>query len=331
MILLPVVLLSMTGFLSAQDVPFKDSVQYRFGLFFHLDVRNENVDLVIPGYSPFCGSLQEATGRSWSVGGLLDATVLPWLTLEGRFGFSRAAGEMEHTGEPFPLRNEVNEVVNGRVDQVLEFEKTGIETVISGLVPLVDNVRGSIGLGAWFRLFSQETLREVAVEPSELLLLGNQREREVPLNTSLSYRPIVPLARLGVQYDLPIGAGSYLSVEPHLTLPLLDWTTSGTWQTFRFSFGGSLRFGIPGDHPDEPPIQPLDTLPQRLPVLIADVLSDPQIVTVEITEYDSTEALPLLNRVFFEENDTEIPERYHRLSIPETTLFTTETIEWSYT
>ena len=316
-------LLSMTGLLSAQSSPSNDSVRYRFGIYFNLDSRSESLDLPIPEYSSFCGTLQDGSGSSWNVGGLLDVGVLPWLTLGGRLGFSRASGEMRHAGDPFPLRGETNEVITGRVDQVIDYQNTGIEAVVSCLVPFAMRLRGSIGLGAWFRLFSEEAHREVAVLPSTLLLSNSQRELDLRSGGLFAYRPVVPLANVGLHYDLPIGAGSYLSLEPRLTFPLLDRTTSGSWRTLRLGIGGSIRFGISGDRPDEPPIQPVDTTPQRLPVLIADVLTDPQVVTVEITEYDSTEALPLLNKVFFEENSSDIPKHYHLLSISETAQFST--------
>ncbi|MGE3802597.1 MAG: OmpA family protein [Candidatus Kapaibacterium sp.] len=322
-LLLPVMLLSMTGLLSAQTLPSDDSTKYRFGIFFNLDSRGENPDLVIPGYSPFCGELLEGKGSGWGVGGLLDIALLRWLTLEGRVGFARASGEMTHRGEPFPIRGDGEdlEVLDGRVDQIVDFKSTGIELIFSGIVPVSHRLRASLGLGSWFRLFSEEIHREVAVSPGTLLLANNKRELELRTGTLFSYRSIVPLATAGVQYDLPIGQGSYLSPELRLTVPIIDWTTEGSWRTLRLSLGGSVRFGIPGDHPKVDPIQPDDTIPERLPVLIPDILTDPRIVEVEITEYDSTEALPLLNRVFFEENSSEIPERYHLLDISETPAF----------
>ena len=315
-------LLSMTGLLSAQTHPSSDSIIYRFGLFFNLETRGEYPDLVIPGYSPFCGQLLEGKGEGWGIGGLLDVTLLPWLTVEGRIGFARASGEMTHRGDPFPIRGEGEEVIDGRVDQVVEFRSSGIELMLSGILPIADRLRGSLGIGSWFRLFSEETHRQVAVEPATLLLANNSREIEINSGILLPYRTAVPLATVGLQYDLPIGSGSYLSPEVRLTLPVLDWTTTGSWRSLHFGVGGSVRFGIPGDHPVKDPIQPIDTLPERLPVLIADVLTDPRIVTVEITEYDSTEALPLLNRVYFGENMSQIPDRYHLLSTGDVASFT---------
>ena len=316
-------LLGMTGLLSSQTLPSDDSTAYRFGLFFNLDSRSESVNLLIPGYSPFCGDLREGTGSGWEIGGLLDITILPWLTLEGRVGFARTSGEMVHRGEPFPIREDGEEIVEGRVDQRIDFRSTGLDAVFSGIVPIADRLRGFLGLGAWFRLFSEEEHSEVAAEPAELLLANNQREMLLNSGTLFPYRSIVPLVTAGLQYDLPIGGGSYLSPEIRLTLPMIDWTSSGSWRSLRLGVGGSVRFGIPGDHPVEDPVQLDDTIPERLPVLIPDVLTDPRIVTVEITEYDSTEALPLLNRVFFAENSAEIPERYHLLNISETSVFST--------
>src|SRR5690606_26971476 len=47
----------------------------------------------------------------------------------------------------------------------------------------------------------------------------------------------------------------------------------------------------------------------------------PDIVTVEITEYDSTDWVPVLNNIYFAEGSATIPERYRRLETADTSGF----------
>ncbi len=296
---------------------------YRIGLDFQLGRRNESVDLILPGYAPDCGRVLEGSGEGWKVAGLLDYALGETIRLQGSIGLARATGTLRHRGDLFPVRTASNEIVNGRVDQVLSFQSTGLDLSVLATYPFSNKISALFGLGVWMRLHSSELLSEVAIEPADLLLTNNAREFDVSDGVLLTYRPIVPLAVGALRYNLPIGGDSWLSPEVRASWTPFGWTSvDGSWRSLTISLGASLRFGLPGgEHLVLPPPQ-VDTLEPPV-VLFPEIRTAPEVVNVEVTEYDSTEALPLLNRVYFEQGSATIPERYHSLTIPQTTSFST--------
>lgn len=320
---MPAMLLCVAGSVYSQSLPSEpDStiVPYRFGIFAGIGTSLLNsVDLVIPGYSPVCGDLRDASGGEWSTGLVLDVPFIRRLSWHARLGIRRETGTMTHQGDPFPIRNDDGAIVDGRVDEVIDYRATGIDASLTGSTTLFEGLHAELGLGVWLRLHSEQTLREVAVDPAELLLVNNRREMELNAGNLLPYRAVVPLGVAGIRYDLPIGAESYLSPEIRLSYPILDRTLEGSWRSLGASLGASVRFGFPGARDDV--IPPPDTVPPPPPVLVANVLTFPEVVTVEITEYDSTDWVPVLNGVFFDEGSATLPERYHQLGIAETSEF----------
>lgn len=314
-------LLCMAGSVSAQIFPpahDSTSVPYRLGIFGGLGPSLQFVDLVVPTYDPFCGSLPEGSGAGWDVGGIMDLPFSDLITFHGRLGIMRETGSMRHVGDPFPIRNAAGDVVDGQVDQLIEFKSTGIEAGLTGSMQLIAGLHGELGLGAWFRLFTEQFHYQEAVNPSELLLNDNTRKMELTRGTLFESNPVVPLALMGVRYDMPIGEASYLSPELRLSYPLISWTPEGSWRSLRVSFGGAVRFGFPGAPHDPVIVQVPDTLPPPPPVLVPDVVTAPEVVMVQITEYDSTDWVPVLNRVFFDEGSSVIPGRYAELDLPGT-------------
>lgn len=322
LLLVPAMFFCMAGSLSSQTLP-SDSTSsfFRLGLFGSVNFISDDANIVIPGYSLECGLLESGSGDGWDAGGILDIPFSSLITCHGRLGISRTTGTMRHTGQTFPIRSEITgDVVAGRVDEVIDYRTTGIDVMVSGSTQLFNELHGEVGLGAWIRLFSQQTHSQEAMEPEELLLVNNRRRMELPSVNLFPYQPVVPYASLGLRYDMPIGEGSYLSPEARLSYPLLSWITEGDWRSLKFSVGGSVRFGFPGSRPDVI-VEIPDTLPVRPPTLVADMLTFPETVNVQITEYDSTDWVPVLNRVFFEENRATLPDRYRTLNIDETLTF----------
>lgn len=323
-------LVSMAGSVSApilaqspeNPVPAEDS-RFRVGLGFLLDSRYDNVDLVIPGYTAECGDLTTASGGGWSGSLLLDYMISTNLRLQGSIGVVSSTGSLRHRGELFPLRGESGAVVNGRVDQVVEYTSTGLELAALADFPFSDRVSGLAGLGMWVRLHSGETHREEAVEPETLLLSNNRREMEIFDGRLFNTLPVVPRIILGGRYNLPVGGDSWLSPELRASWNPISWTSGeGSWRTLTLSLGGSLRFGMPGgEHVVVPPPETDTLIPP--PILIPEIRTSPEIVQVEITEYDSIEALPLLNRLFFAQGSAAIPERYLRIDQQRTETFAT--------
>lgn len=324
-------LLSMAGFLSAQipqsdSLPRPDPTRYRIGLQFGIDSRSDNPDVIIPGFLAECGRLTEGSGRGFHVGLLFESVAfLGPFAMEVDLGIARLSGTLRHRGDPFPVRSDADAVVNGRVDELLDYSTTGLDLTAVLLVPISRTFTGLVGAGGWFRLHTEETHREVAVEPEELLLSTGQREMEVNAGTLLTYNPLLPHAVVGLRYDLPIGGGSFLSPQGRLSYSFWDHVDEGSWRSFTFSLGAALRFGLPEKAQDQIVLPPQEEIP--LPVLIADLRTAPAVVEVQITEYDSSEGLPLLNRVFFDHESGTIPERYNLVDLAGSVDFTTASLD----
>lgn len=300
--------------------------RFRLGLLFNIATRSESVDLVVPGFAPDCGRLGEGSGSSWSIGGLLDYAVVGRIRLFGSVSFERSSGTLIRRGDPFPIRGESGAVVDGRVDQVVSTSGTGLSFDLLASTPISERISLMAGAGLWTRLLTEEEHREVAVSPSTLLLANDAREMVVADGVLLDHRPVLPRLVAGLRYDLPIGRDSWFSPELRASWTILDRVTDGSWRSLSLALGGSVRFGLPeGDHAIEIP-QPADTL-VALPVVIPRVRTFPEVVQVEVTEYDSTEAVPLLDRIFFEKGSTMIPDRYVELDLPASVSFTTAQLD----
>src|SRR5207249_1752556 len=118
----------------------------------------------------------------------------------------------------------------------------------------------------------------------------------------------------GIVIDLPVSSRSFLTPEVQFSIPITSQTSVGTWRSFALTAGASLRLGLIDISPRT--AQP-DTQGRKiahLPVLIPTILTKPARVGVRVDEYDSIEALPLLNQIFFSESSDTLPDRYHLVS-----------------
>lgn len=280
----------------------------------------EQASIAVPDFAD-CGSLRNGTGARWSIAGLYE----PYFGRKG-FALQLRAGLAAHRGtlsERIDRQEEIR-LSDGSlapvvVDQVLDFSETAFFLSLFLRYPLFDRLHLQGGFGGRQYIKVDQTHRQVAVSPDLLLLNNNRREEDLSTGVLIGAAGLNFLADLGLAYDLPIGSRSTLSPEIMLSYGLDHRNPSGSWGDLALQAGVSLRFGLGGDtvpvetvpHPQPPPDTP--AVIATIPKLVPTVLTQPSVVEVRIDEYDSTEALPLLNQIFFPESSAELQSRYIQL------------------
>lgn len=257
-----------------------------------------------------CDTLVAGDGFSWHASLLADRPVAGDLSLQLRVGVYLESGELRKRGSfPLLLRTEGGGVVDGIYDHVLRFDRTLLATALLARHE-VGRVELSGGAELAARLAGSETFEQEAISPPTLLLRG-QRVAEIRSGRLVGPAAVSVGALASIGYRLPLSRRSWLVPELSATLPITGMAETMPWRRARIAAGASLRF----DLLESPPIIPPPDTPvvTRVPRLEPAITTSPAIVEVRVDEYDSTEALALLNQVFFDEASTTLPSRYNRL------------------
>ncbi len=271
---------------------------------------------------PFCELIRHGSGSRWSFGFLFEYALSDKLSFQLRPSVDGHVGSLRETVTGDLLVAESPDVLRPvTVDQVLDFREYSVGLALVARRQLLPRLflQGSIGLGHAFSV--SQTYRQVAVEPANWLF-GNNR-REITLDSGALVPPPTLMLDVaaGLSYDLPISTRSMLSPEISLRFPIVDHAADGSWRDLTLLVGATLRFGIGGrqkpvaDTPAvEPPRPDTPVVARPRPTLIPSMMTEPATVEVRINEYDSTEALPLLNQIYFAEGSDSIGARYTRLT-----------------
>lgn len=291
----------------------------------------EQGSVAVPTFSD-CGAFEHGTGTRWSLSGLFEMRLGDGpASLQLRSGFSRHRGTLRETivGDRFVADAQGN-VLPAVIDQILTFNESSLSFALLARYPLLAGLTMQGGIGVDHIVSIDQTHSQVAVSP-DMLLLGNNRRDQTLLTGVLIGAPQAIFGlHLGFGYDLPIGSRSTLSPELMVAYPVTSRASEGSWRDLSLRAGIGLRFGLatePDTLPTPPPI-----LPQRgdtpvvavVPKLVPTVLTEPSVVEVRINEYDSTEALPLLNQIYFAEHSAELRDRYKQLTRESSEEFSNE-------
>ncbi len=265
--------------------------------------------------APACGGVfSGGTGRSLSAAALVE---IPNLTLpvigtaaiEFLPTYVRTTASLRSnvpTPDPaFDAKSEV--VVQTRARWELELTRQDVALTILGRSGGSGALHGDLGVTLWRTVSFEQNLSQLLVDPPTAIFRTNGARREDFGDPGLGLPPVGMAAMAAVDYDLPIGEASTLTPRLSVCVPLTTSTANGTWRQSAISLGAALRIGLLRPEPPPP-------APRPLPKIAASILTRPSTVQVDIDEYDSIEALPMLNDVFFSEGSAEIPARYHLLA-----------------
>lgn len=330
-------LFCMASSVSAQNFPPADSTLPHSVLYIGADIAPLGITsgtgaLALPGISAECGGvLGGGSGTSWRASGLLDIPIGPALALRILPGVAISHSTLSATiPGTRPLRSpseQAGGIEQGVVDRVVDLDRTDL--LLSALlrIPVAGRLHAAAGFGAAYTLSSHQVYRDLVISPASGLFRNGRRDDTIFDGASLfAATPVVPSMILSASYDLPISSSSTISPTLSLSYPILGRTAAGNWRDMAFEFGGTLRFGLTRTPPVDTIIAPV---PVPVPALNASILTYPPIVQVRIDEYDSIEALPVLNQVFFAEGSSTIPDRYRLLDRESAAVFTRDQLTGS--
>lgn len=263
--------------------------------------------LLLPGFSEECGLLNNGQGISYRGSLMVEFPLSRALALQLRPSATIVETRLQ---DPIPISLPVarvdGSVVEGAIDQRLDLHRFDVGLGVHLRSPVLSRLSIVAGAMLEHTLSSSATHRQIAITPDDLLLSNNRRELVLDEGDLLDYTPLKVSVEGGASFDLPLAPGATLSPEFLASIPLTSESRNGSLRTISLRMGMSLRFRPPPAAPPPPPPPP--------PLLATTIRTSPPVVAVTITEYDSTEFLPLLNQVFFSEGSDAIPSRYQLIS-----------------
>ena len=329
-------LFCMASSVSAQNSPAPDSSHpapfLLLGLGAALGRSIGTGALAIPGISAGCGGvLADGSGSSWRASLLVEIPLSAGLAVQILPGVARSHMTLATTlpgVRPLRSAGEPGGFESSVIDRILDIYRTDLSLAALVRIPVAGGVHASAGLGVAHTISSDQIHRLVIASPSTALFRNGRRDDTVSggADPILDAPTLVPAGVLSAGYDLPISSRSTLTPSLTLTVPFVGRTTEGNWRDISLELGASLRFGLtrtPVVDSIIPPPVPV------IPALSASILTRPPVIEVRIDEYDSVEALPVLNQVFFAEGSSRIPERYHLLDREGSTVFTRDQLKGS--
>ncbi|HET6400820.1 MAG TPA: OmpA family protein [Candidatus Kapabacteria bacterium] len=146
---------------------------------------------------------------------------------------------------------------------------------------------------------------------------------QIPNSTSVLFT-----ATLGASLDVPLSPKVVLAPELSVTAPINSIRTDYPWRVWSVALGAAIKFNIAPEPkmevlaPPPPPEKPVSALSAS--VQISGVIRDSSGNEVEIPnpqirieEFLKREAFPTLNYIFFANDSSRIPSRYHLFDSPE--------------
>ncbi len=319
-----------------------DSLRPGYGIYGDFDLNFHSAEFSkLPGIPNCCPRFESGDGTGFSLGVLYQLPLAAQWALDIRAGYY-GYGATLTSREPIVLSVD-NLPYNGA------FEHEVVASLGSiGIEPLVDyRIWKGLSLMAGPRLGIVITKsyeqQERIVDPVDRGVFTDTRTRtrnvtsgDIPEASSLHAALLV-----GASYTLPLNREGTLTAAPEVLFSLgLTPVISGyTWNTHSLRLGVAIVYSplpaVPPPPPPPAPLPPPPPPPPPPPALAVDVTAvglgqdgvEQPVVNVRVEEFVSTELRPLLNYIFFEENSSEVPARYTRLSPGETATFRTNALK----
>jgi len=304
---------------SAQNDSLRSERGVRLGSYIDIGWTRSTGLLTIPGLED-CTKFTDGDGGRQEMGVLFETPLWRPFGLQLRLGVSRESGSFSYEFDAGPTRDgETGAEVRAIFRDQLDYSRTAVAFSPSVVVPVVAGLRLRLGLEFDHPFLADESYRQIAVTPADLLFGGGKRELEVMHGT------IVEQSALGVGLvggvsviDVPVWGAALLSPELVFSIPVTDRASSGDWRSYSLSVGATLRFPFGASER----VDTVDTVNAvatppvvvERPLLAPSITTSPDTVRVTIEERDSIEYLPLLNQIYFAEGDSELRPGYRQLS-----------------
>ncbi len=314
-----------------------EATKIKYGLGFNYNLNYHIAQFgKLPDYPSCCGSYGNHISSGYSLFALIDYPFNEQSYLHFRLSYS-------DNRQTFSNLEATTVIINGnsrdgkfehRLDS--RFADLSLSTYYSYQPTNFLNLHIGAGLGYIFDgSFSQN---EKIVEPLYTGTFSDGTRIRNSFNGKIkNLQNLQLLFSAGISYELPLDKRLIYFLYPELLYSFypLNLIKGLNWNYHSFRLGLSLKYKEPppAPLPPPPPIMPpypeLE-LPKKPPLLTAsikavekreDFPSEKADFQIKIEEFISLNVRPLLMYVFFEENSAIIPDRYEKLSLPETYSF----------
>jgi outer membrane protein OmpA-like peptidoglycan-associated protein len=285
----------------------------------------------IQGTESCCDQYKDGTGSGLSGGLYYNLPIDDAMEIQFRLAYTDLSGQLLRTGSTI-----FSTPQGDKTGGTFEYTVDGTFTSI-GLTPMLNyKVTDQFHLHGGFRVGLLQTAEYEQVEkltdpaygvfPDTRKRTRNEFSGELPGKASIESAIV-----LGASFDMPMNESNTLFFVPefYYSIGLTSFGDDLGWKAQQIAGGIGIKFApralvpeLPPPPPPPIPPMPIPMPPPEVPVLNASISAvsvdedgvESDMTNITVEEFLQRKILPLLNFVFFDENQSELPERYISLS-----------------
>jgi len=343
-ILFIVLILSMTTtlVLNAQEYLDKpDDNRSAFGLFFGVGTNQHTADFKgvdFPQVPSCCPRFESGSGFAYNFGLLYDLPLNDSWLLQFRGIYQNLSGTLT-TLESTVVSNPEGIATDGAFEHSVKgmFSSFGFQPMVGYRIS--KRFVLSFGLDAAYFLSKEFEQKETLKDPSFGTFYGaNQRVRNAYSGTLTNPSNLLLSAVIGAGYYFPLNKEESLYIIPEINYfySFSDIATDINWKVNQLTAGVAFKWALRKTKPPKvapppppPPPLPLPPPPPKQPILDANIVAmavdengiESPMAKLKVEQFLTSRMHPLLNYIFFDENSSQLPSRYVRLTKDEVSKF----------
>lgn len=233
---------------SDPDSPKPKAPLYYLGLYGAYNRTIHTADFrELPGFPNCCQQFTSASGSGFSIGGLFELELMPFMTFQTRLGYSTLDADFS-VGQwigntPITVKGRdtttpimVNHFLGSSISTL------SIEPTIA--IKFLGGLRSRVGLNFGYLMASTFSQSETLTTPDNAVFYGtgksirNEASGDIPDRNSFQLNGV-----MGISYELPVGKGAL--IEPDIRYQLPFTNISGvSWKAGALQIGAALKFPI---------------------------------------------------------------------------------------
>lgn len=318
------------------DKPWDSRITY--GLFINSGINLHLADFrALDTVPSCCPGYRNGSGLNLAFGLAPTFPLSEKIELSTRLGFHLLNGTLSRI-EEIRVAGQQGEGVDGEFKHSIrsDFGLIALEPLLA--YRLTDQFRILAGLRFGFLLDKRYEQKEEIISPSFGTFENGQRTRNEHHGNIPNASSIEAALSAGVSYDIPLNTAHtfFLSPEFFTNIGLTSLSKKQSWYNTTLRGGLSLKYAPrkiipppPPIIPPPPPPLPPPPPPPAVPILDAHVIAlgvdengnETDVPILKVEEFLSNRMHPLLNYIFFDENSSDIPARYYKLTESERNRF----------
>ncbi len=275
----------------------------------------------VPTVATCADGFGEASGSGFTAGGLFEISPVQKLALQARLGYSSFDAHFS-TMEDIGNVVENGEVISAFSEHTIDVE-FGLVTLGLRAVwePFSFPLALNLGVEGGIVTSKDADQVETLVTPTGMTFWGGVTQRNHYMGELIGAAGFQMHGVFGLSYELPLSAYVTLSPEVSYHRAFSQVMEDSAWSAHALRLGAALKLRLNEVEPVPPP--------PPVPVLSAEVRAngvladgtERAVPELRVEEFLSSQLRPLLNYVFFDENSSQMPERYVRMSSAQTRSF----------